>query len=393
MTRGALGVALLAGAVSGCDDGQPEVRYQPYTGDAYPSRELTFPRAEGVLAITSDNGSDTLTLLDLPSGRRLGQVPVGRDPVSIDGPHHLAVDRAARVLYVALNYPPLALSPGPHASHFSSQRSGYVQRVSLDTFAILDDARVDENPGEIIFVDALAKAVVSHFDVKRSIDVSKPAAARRSQLAFIDAGPVPTVARAPVCMAGHGMAAVGERLFVACYGEDAIASVDGRSPSSQPTLHALPGASTTPGAPALGPYSVVASASGDRLAVGQTEGKVTTLFDVAAATFTLSMKTQGAPYFAAWSADSSRLFVPTQAPDAIVVFDPATGSVVTSRTFAKGECQRPHEAVTTEGALAVVCEGDHVAPGRVLVLDPVTLSTTAEADVGVYPDRLLVVSP
>ena len=68
-------------------------------------------------------------------------------------------------------------------------------------------------------------------------------------------------------MAGHGIAAVGERLFVACYGEDAIASVDGRSPSSAPTLFSLPGASKTPGAPTLGPYSVVASGGGDLLAV------------------------------------------------------------------------------------------------------------------------------
>lgn len=389
--RRVLGAALLA--LSSCGGGDADVRYQPFTGDAYPTRPLLFPRAEGVLAITSDNGSDTLTLLDLPSGKRLGQVPVGRDPVSVDGPHHLAVDRASRLLYVALNYPPLVLSPGPHAAHFSSQRSGYVQRVSLDTFTIVDDARVDENPGEIIFVDSLQKAVVSHFDVKRSIDASKPAAARRSQLAFVDAGVAPSVTRAPVCMAGHGMASVGERLFVACYGEDAIASIDGRSPSSPPTLHNLPGASATPGAPALGPYSVVASAAGDMLAVGQTEGKVTTLFDVMGGMFTLSMKTQGAPYFAAWSGDGSRLFVPTQAPDAVVVFDPSTGARVTERTFAKGECQRPHEVVVVAAALAIVCEGDHVTPGRVLMLDPATLSTTAEADVGVYPDRLLVVGP
>jgi hypothetical protein len=105
--------------------------------------------------------------------------------------------------------------------------------------------------------------------------------------------------------------------------------------------------------------------------------------------------TLGAPYFAAWSADGSQLLIPTQLPDALVIADAATGAEITSRFFDVSSCVRPHEAVLAadEASVYVVCEGDHETPGKVLALDLGTLETTATFTVGVYPDRLAIVSP
>jgi hypothetical protein len=63
-----------------------------------------------------------------------------------------------------------------------------------------------------------------------------------------------------------------------------------------------------------------------------------------------------------------------------------------SRSLTKYECQAPHEAqLLANGDVAIVCEGDHVKPSHVMVIDPETLATKATWPVGVYPDKIVFV--
>src|SRR5207237_752248 len=83
---------LLAVLVASCGTPDKTVEYDPYAGPpAYPNQRAKLPRPKGSFAFVSDSLSDTIGVLDLPSNELVAQVPVGRDPIDIDGPHHLAL--------------------------------------------------------------------------------------------------------------------------------------------------------------------------------------------------------------------------------------------------------------------------------------------------------------
>jgi YVTN family beta-propeller protein len=399
-------VALGLASVLGCTRTETEEKivhvYDPYEGPpVYPNRRPTFELPAGDVGLVSNNGSDTISVLDLTTNQVLGSAPVGRDPVDIDGPHHLAGDRARGVAFVALAYPAPALTPGPHAAHGSSVRDGFVQKLALDDLRVLGEVRVDKNPGDIVLSDDGARIVVSHFDLQKALTVGAGIDDRRATLAVIDSAEVlasgsPDAARITTCVAPHGVALSrpdGARAYVACYGEDVIAVVDVTDPKAEVLRVPVGPSPGGAGQPTYGPYSAVLSPGGQKIALGNTESKDVRVFDVAASAMTpIVIQTLGAPYFMAWSSDETLLYIPTQSPDALVVADAATGTVVASRPFDKATCQLPHETTfnTDDSTLYIVCEGDHKLPGVVLGIDPSTLDTTATLPVGVYPDRLAI---
>lgn len=398
----ACATAFAAACAAACTPTE-EIRYvtDPYVGEpVYPNRRAQVVFPPGEIGLVSNSLSDTLTYLALPEGRVLATVPVGRDPVDIDGPHHLAVDRARGFVVTALSYPPPIAAPGPHASHGSSDRFGFLQKLALDDLRLLGQVRVDANPGDVVMSDDGARVVVTHYDVKRAL-AGKTLEEQRANLMVIDptvlstqGSPDPKSVR--VCVAPHGVAlsrGQGTTAYVACYGEDSLALVDLTAPELAVERFALPGGSTNPGASVLGPYSATLAPDSSVLAVGCLLSREVRLFDVAAKTFRpASLPLQGAAFFSAWSADGKTLFVPVQTPDALVAFDVSEGpSYGTSKQRALGaDCVKPHEVARSSAgdSMYVVCEGDHVAPGAVLVVDAKTLETKARVEVGVFPDRV-----
>src|SRR4051812_38341383 len=106
----------------GCADGQAT---DPNAfGDAYPNRRPSFEPDGRVLGYVANRQSDTVSVLDLDAVTELGAVPVGRDPVDVDGPRHVLVDGEAGALYLVLSYPVVADSP--HAlANSGGERAGY----------------------------------------------------------------------------------------------------------------------------------------------------------------------------------------------------------------------------------------------------------------------------
>lgn len=367
---------------------ETKVEYEPYSGGpAYPDKRPKLPSPKGYFGFVSDSLSDTVSILDLPSNEVVMQVPVGREPVGVDGPHHLAIDAQGNV-YVALSYPPATTPPGPHASHSSSTRPGFVQKLAASDLHVLGEVQVDANPGEIVITPDSKKVIVTHFDVNRAINPALDAEQQKATIAIIDTATLIATGTPPpisvrVCRAPHGasVAPDNKTVYVACYGDDALAIVDVSSPATPPTLVPVN---------AKGPYSAVLSASARFVAIGTTDGKETRIFDTRSKTIQeKGYPTQGAPFFAAWALDESKLWIPTQGPDAIVSVDVSTGATLKQRLF-DDSCIKPHEAVLAKdgSALYLVCEGDHKTPSVVLVLDPSTLETRSSMKVGVYPDRL-----
>ncbi len=382
-------LGLLGLAWAGCE---PEVvvRYEnePYEGEAYPDRvpDIVYPARA---ALVTDSLSDTVTVLDLATGAKVEARPVGRNPVDIDGPHHVALDPAGGVGYVALSYP-ATNATGPHATHGSSVVPGYVQKVALADLSVLGNVRVDPNPGDIAISDDGKRLVVTHFDLQRATKNPTDIEAARATVAVIDAG-IFAPELIPTCVAPHGVALSkpdGATAYVACYGEDRLAVVDTVG-GAVSLIDVGPGIVGF-GAPSYGPYATRLSADGATLVVASTVSKDIRFFDTQAGTFDLAETRTflGAPYFPDFTADG-KLAVPTQQPDALVLVDLAGIEPNESRTFTKDECELPHEVLVTDDAMFVVCEGDKQGPGKVVMLDA-TLTIVGSTDVGVFPDAIRV---
>ncbi len=122
-------------------------------------------------------------MLDLDAMTLLGTVPVGRDPVDIDGPRHVVLDEANELAYVVLSYP--FSDPSPHAAaQGAQQRFGYVEALQLSDLSVAGDLRVDPNADEIAFSSPNGLLSVSHYDTTLALqsDVDQ----RRANVILVD---------------------------------------------------------------------------------------------------------------------------------------------------------------------------------------------------------------
>ena len=365
----------------------------PWDG-AVPSGFTNLPVAAGTLVgLVTNSYSDTISVVDLRSHQVVAERPVGRNPIDLDGPHHLAFDPVRGELFVALSYPAGTASPGLHAAHASSERPGYVQRLRLRDLAILDDRRVDPNPGDVMFDPVSRELVVSHFNLNTAL--SADAGEARGTLAWfaltVNASDAPPFAtKKATCRAPHGLraSADGSAFFVACYGDDTVAKV---STATHEVVATWPvGGGGLPGRVTYGPYSVALSPDGSRLAVGCTDSKDVRILDATTGRLLATLPADGAAFFPSWDAGGATLAVPVQTPDAVLFFDEtAPNTFVKSHTVRfDAACTKPHELRPLDDVtVAVVCEGDHVAPGSIGFVT--TSGVAATVPVGVYPDRLL----
>jgi YVTN family beta-propeller protein len=385
-----------------CSSPEPQVQYAPYGGPpAFPDRRAPLALPAGALAFVSNSGDDTVSVIDLANDSVIATRPVGRNPIDLDGPHHLAVDRARGILYTALSYPALPNTvSGPHAEHGYAQRQGVLQVLSLSNLAPLSTLTLDISPGDVVRSPDGKRLVISHFDLKRAVDSTLTSAARQSTLLYANLLPaapyLSEITRMPLCAAAHGMTFAPDdaaTVYVACYGDDSIARYTlGDPPSSIARISVGPNA--TPGAVVYGPYALAVNAAGTQLVAAQTVSADLRFFTLPALTaMSTPVRLRGPAYFPVFSRDGRALIVPTQGPAALARIDAESRSIVAERVFATAECEAPHEAVLSadESKLYVVCEGDHIRKSHILVVDPLTLDTRAKISVGVYPDRFLIV--
>ena len=398
----ALLVATGALAATSCT-GDPvvEVEYAPYDGEAFPDQVLPVAWPAGPAGLVTDAYGDTLSVIDMASGARVDVRPVGRSPVDLDGPHHVAVDPVGRRAFVALSYPVVGAA-GPHASHGASTATGWVQRLDLDKLVPAGVVRVDANPGDIVISADGSRVVVSHFDLKRAVANPDDLEKARATIAVIPADGVrPTGSDPPTfiktCVAPHGVLLSppsGETAFVACYGEDSLSIVDTTNPSA-PVVRVPVGAGVSGfGDPQYGPYALTMSPDGELIAISNTVSKDVRFYgvDEGAMEDAKTIDVQGAPYFSAFDAPD-RLVIPTQQPDQLVVADLTGQTAPVTRAFTPEECVLPHQVVRADdGTFWVVCEGDKVLPGSILHLSA-ALEVLSTAAVGVYPDSFVIVPP
>jgi DNA-binding beta-propeller fold protein YncE len=365
-------------------------------GPTTPGMAIATPPARA--GYVTNNGSDSISVIDR-DGDAVLSVPVDLDPDAHEAPHHLAIDSVSKNVFVALAFPPEAKKDGkkdPHASHGNGADVGKLARLDLGTLAVRESRDVDENPGDVVLTHDRARVLVSHFDMRRAMDVAARGGASPStmfaHLVVFDAKDMKRVGDRAVCVAPHGitMTKDDKTAFIACYGSDELAIVDLGSegfPTSRIPLGATQG---VPGVPRFGPYSATLSPDEKLVVVADLEGQDIRVLDRETRKF---VPDKGVPLdakaFMPAFVDAHTLLVPMQSPDGLARIDLEHAKIERRTSFPKEQCALPHVVrVAKDGRTYLVCEGDHRAPGSVLEIDPVTLDVKKSWKVGVYPDGL-----
>jgi len=376
------------------------------SGKAFPNHRPTFESAGRRLGYVPNRNSDTVSVLDLDAMELLGSVPVGRDPVDIDGPQHLALDPANGLAYVVLSYP-FSITSAHAVAQGATLRSGYVEALNLLDLSIAGDLRVEPKAADVAFSPASGRLVVAHADDSRSLqgDIE----ARRSNLVFVD--PASSIAkgnatptRLPACAVPSTLAFDhdGARVFVACTGEDSLVVVDS---ASRTVLSRGPSGPTVDGDPAASfnkPSGLVVDAARGRLLVSNEVSRTVAVFDLNEPPNLLSshrvvgpMETVdfSVPMFPVLLSDSL-LAIPFQSPNGAALIDITSGEQLQRVQYSDDECMNPAEfTVTSESRLFLVCEGDHYHPGAVAEVNPDTLAVVTSIPVELYPERMTIREP
>jgi DNA-binding beta-propeller fold protein YncE len=365
---------------------------------------------EGKIMATN-SGDDTLSFLDPVTLEPVYRAPTGRIPAEREGPHHGAASLDGQHYYVGIsNFVPGSGS-GPHGSHGNGTIDGYMLKYEVEGNRRVAEVRVDRSPGDVRATPNGKYIVQSHFDLQSIFDAvqaGEDPSAVLSRLAVIDADTMERVAMISVCPAGHGVAIAADssEVYVACWGSDELAVVSLQEPiTNDATVErfAVGAGGGSPTAPVFGPYAVTLDPMTGEAWVSNLEGRSMVVFDPATKQFddTRAIAAPGSPLFGTFTADGSRLFVPIQNLDGLMVVDPATGSNETL-FFTREQCFLPHGVIVLPdtGKAGLVCEGDHFGAnpdnGSVARLSigggglPVF---EAGFELGVYPDDLVYLPP
>lgn len=400
-------LALLLGCLAACrpnsDPSQPPPALTFTADPAWPDKSSYPGVGQGRLLITNSR-EDTVSLFDVSklgdaTFPELARVPVGLNPVEIEAPHHAAVALDGKHYYVGLSKLAPGSGAGPHGAHGTGQADGEVLKIRTSDNRLVSSARVDRNPGDLVLSPDGKTIVVSHFDLLRISEAARGTAPDPdARLVLIDAETMERSGAIRVCPAPHGMkySADGKKLYVACYSDEvAIVKMDDPTfPITRVKIASNAGDAFTA---TYQPYALsVSQVTGDVFVSCLVNGEVRVL---SGATQTIdtarTARVGGTPVLSDFSADSATLYVPHQGDDRISVVDPATGNVTANLALPRDRCTNVHAvSVLPGGNLAVVCEGDHLGPGSLLIVDPAGTGTVVSATrVGVFPDYVGWVKP
>ncbi|MBM7112948.1 YncE family protein [Archangium primigenium] len=394
---------LLLGA---CADTEPTLDYgHP---NAWPEPPVLPELGAGRIVVTNSM-DDTVSLLpldgmDTPDWGELARVPVGLNPVEMEGPHHAAFSPAGDFYYVGLSYSVPGAGSGPHGAHGTGTADGYCLKLDARTNRLVASTRVDRNPGDLVISRDGRTLYQTHFDLLRVQEVARTGGTRaqmNATLVLIDTDTMKVKKKVSVCPAPHAVRLSPDetRAYVACL-SDEIAVVRLDDPAYPVTLVPLPQAGT-PVSPRHSPYALTASHTDGRVWVSTLNGSTVYALDPATGGLVAegavvpegtSPLRQGIPMFGDLSADGKTLFMPYQRVEAVAIIDVTGARPVIKGTIdlAPEGCLNVHQVtLLPEGDKALaVCEGDHVGPGTLHVLALKTGEVTKTVRVGIYPDSV-----
>ena len=347
------------------------------------------------LAYVANREADTVSVLDLDAMSELAAVPVGQDPVDIDGPRHALVDAQAGVIYVVFSYPDVVQSPHV-ATKGGTARLGYVAALDLDDLHPLGEARVQASAVDVAESADHGSLAVAHYDAALALANTADVEASRASIAVIQpasgvAAGTAHVSFVKTCVTPSSVVfgPDASRVYVACTGEDSLVVVD---PLRLMVVARVPAGPE----PSNKPYALAEDAAGTRLAVSNQIAQAVAVFSLGdSPTLLLAVALPGVPFVPSFLANGT-LLVPLQMPSGTVVVDPTTGAVIANASYTDDECEnpssvtaargRPHRFWSAKRRSLRAGDGRPNQSGNARrALEGVT--------VGAYPDRLAVRAP
>jgi len=380
----------------------PELEYG--VGQPWPATNSLPPIGPAGRIIITNNLDDTLSLFDLDTmgsadWGELARIPVGLNPVELEGPHHATASPDGSSYYVGIsNYVPGAGS-GPHGTHGAGTSDGYCLKLDSSTNRLIGSVRVDPNPGDVILSNDGRTLYQTHFDLLKIAEVAKRGGTERemySRLAIIDAETMTRKAMVPVCPAPHAvrLSPDGRRAFIACW-SDEVTIVDLENPSSEPRRVDVALNAGSAVSPRHEPYALTVSPTSGAVWVSSLRSRAVQYLDPV----TLAMDPSrtvflnGSPMFGDFTSDGRTLYLPYQSVEAIAVIDPAMAGpdyAPPEIPLAPSGCLNVHQVELTpdDRHALVVCEGDHVGPGTFHVVDLAQRKVMKTVQVGIFPDSV-----
>lgn len=401
-----LAAAAVAVAAIGACTNHGNTNWIYSSASPWPTRSFMPPDTNGWYVVTN-NLDDTLSFID-PASMTTGiKLPVGINPVELEGPHHLTVSSDGQYVLMGLGEIFPTNASGPHGSHGSGSVPGYLMKVRVSDGKQVGQVRVDRNPGDIVLSPDGSKAYVSHFDVKRILDQTQAGGTEESKwsgIAVVDIATMTREALVMICPAEHGMAVTpdGTTMYVACYGGDTIAKVDLTQATLPSTIiPAGPNPQELPNNQLYQPYAVTLSsdaqiawiscwASGDIRPLHLATGVVDTANAVVVGGYPAFGDRWGREMIFARQSGTPGIF-----DDHLLVIG-SNGNLIGNLTLSPTQCKNAHAAMDLRNdpdRALLVCEGDHINPGTLLKIDLPTLAVLSTAQLGVFPDGVTAVPP
>jgi DNA-binding beta-propeller fold protein YncE len=377
-----------------CARTEDRIHQIAYEGDAWPNTRPRNAIPTKALAVVTNGGSDTLSLLDLDKNEVLASPPIDLDPVGNDGPRHAAIDAKGEYFYTALSFPHPSEDAGQH--HSAGTSPGVLLRLRSDDLLVMGTRSLFADPADVVLTPDGQRLLVTHFDFEDAVKaaaVGTPIEVMRTRLSIVDAKTM-TIAGLPTpCVAAQGIAVAADakRAFLACYGEDAIGVVHLDEAGFACELWPIGKVLSTPSSVTYGPSHLALDRSGALLVVAEEKGREVRIVDIATKNTLATVDTRAAAGIPAMAADGSIWIVPTTQPDALITISANTWTETRARTFLPGECERPIQVARHGTRWFVVCQGDQVKGGRVLEIDAATLTSVRSFEVGVSPDFIAFV--
>ncbi|MBU8900165.1 hypothetical protein DRW03_15800 [Corallococcus sp. H22C18031201] len=356
--------------------------------------------------IVTNSLDDSLSLLDMeglgtPGWGVAQRVPVGLNPVELEGPHHTAVSPANDYYYVGIsNYVPGGGS-GPHGAHGTGTADGYCLKMSAQDNRIVGSARVDRNPGDVIVTADGETLYQTHFDLLRIADVARQGGSERdmdARLVVLDASSMTVKTRLKVCPAPHAvrLSADERTAYIACWSDEvAIVDLPATDTSTVTRVKVADSGVGTAIAPRHQPYALTMSPTTGDVWVSSLASRQVQVLEAGTRTMNARrmVPLRGSPMFGVFTADGKTLYMPYQGEDAIAVIDPATSQVLRTIQLSQDGCFNVHQLTLTpdERYGLAVCEGDHIGPGALLVVDLKESKVVSTVRMGIFPDSVSII--
>jgi DNA-binding beta-propeller fold protein YncE len=402
-----LGCAL---ALAACNEGErradgalevPALTYADPNPWTRGGASVPAPGPSGRLLVTNSL-DDSMSLLEMDGlgtpgwAGELARVPVGLNPVELEGPHHTAVSPAGDYYYVGIsNYVPGGGS-GPHGAHGTGTADGYCLKLSAKDNRLVASARVDRNPGDVIVSADGRTLYQTHFDLLRIADVARqggPEEDMVARLAILDADTMKVKSRVRVCPAPHAVRLSRDErtAYVACW-SDEVAVVDLARDGTPVTRVKVASGAGTAINPRHQPYALTVSPTTGDVWVSSLASRQVQVLEPATRTMNpeRTVYLRGSPMFGDFTKDGRTLYLPYQQEDAVAVIDAATSTVTRTVQLSQAGCLNVHQLMLTpdERHGVAVCEGDHIGPGTVHVVDLAEGTVVSTVKVGIFPDSV-----